>query len=136
MPALKFSLMVSLCLMAVSAFAQDLPELAFEKYTLDNGLEVILHQDSTIPMVSVNVWYHVGSKNEKPGRTGCHDCVIAVDISFHGTVGVGVDAILNLQVLDAGDPADHGATLSVHQAARRGNGKRMGKAQKDGRICE
>jgi len=70
MPALKFFLMVSLCLMAVTAFAQDLPELAFEKYTLDNGLEVILHRDATIPMVSVNLWYHVGSKNEKPGRTG------------------------------------------------------------------
>ncbi len=44
--------------------------IPFEKYELSNGLDVILHEDHSIPMVSVNVWYHVGSKNEKPGRTG------------------------------------------------------------------
>ncbi len=50
--------------------AQDLPRLEFEKFVLANGLEVILHEDHAIPVVAVNVWYHVGSKNEKPGRTG------------------------------------------------------------------
>ena len=50
--------------------AQDLPELKFEKYELPNGLDVILHEDHTIPVVAVNVMYHVGSKNEVPGRTG------------------------------------------------------------------
>ena len=50
--------------------AGDLPKLEYEKYVLDNGLQVILHEDHTIPMVGVNVWYHVGSKNELPGRTG------------------------------------------------------------------
>jgi len=50
--------------------AADLPEIAFEHYTLDNGLDVILHQDRTLPIVAVNIWYHVGSKNEWPGRTG------------------------------------------------------------------
>ena len=49
---------------------EKLPEIAFEKYQLPNGLEVILHVDRAIPMVTVNVWYHVGSKNEKKGRTG------------------------------------------------------------------
>ena len=44
--------------------------IPFEKFELSNGLDVILHEDHSIPMVSVNVWYHVGSKNEKPGRTG------------------------------------------------------------------
>jgi zinc protease len=39
-------------------------------FTLPNGLNVILHEDHTVPVVSVNVWYHVGSANEKPGRTG------------------------------------------------------------------
>ncbi|HCR48282.1 MAG TPA: pitrilysin family protein [Rhodothermales bacterium] len=39
-------------------------------YTLDNGLTVILHEDRTVPMVTVNVWYHVGSSYEKPKRTG------------------------------------------------------------------
>lgn len=54
----------------VAAVAGDLPELKFEKYELPNGLDVILHEDHSIPLVSVNIWYHVGSKNEKPGRTG------------------------------------------------------------------
>ena len=39
-------------------------------FTLPNGLTVILHEDHSVPLVSVNVWYHVGSANEKPGRTG------------------------------------------------------------------
>ncbi len=56
-------------LVSVSA-AGDLPDLKFEKYELPNGLDVILHVDHSIPMASVNVWYHVGSKNEKAGRTG------------------------------------------------------------------
>src|SRR5688572_22553586 len=43
-------------------------QLAFEKYTLANGLEVILHRDSSLPRVAVNVWYHVGPANEPPGR--------------------------------------------------------------------
>lgn len=44
--------------------------ISFEKFTLSNGLDVILHQDRTLPLVSVNVWYHVGSKDEEPGKTG------------------------------------------------------------------
>lgn len=44
--------------------------IAFEKYTLSNGLDVILHEDHSTPVVAVNVWYHVGSQNEAPGRTG------------------------------------------------------------------
>ncbi len=44
--------------------------ISFEKLTLPNGLQVILHQDRSHPLVSVNVWYHVGSKDEAPGRTG------------------------------------------------------------------
>ena len=44
--------------------------IAYEKVTLSNGLDVILHEDHSIPLAAVNVWYHVGSKNEVPGRTG------------------------------------------------------------------
>jgi zinc protease len=44
--------------------------IPFEKHTLDNGLDVILHEDRDCPIVAVNVWYHVGSKNERPGHTG------------------------------------------------------------------
>ena len=44
--------------------------ISFEKVTLSNGLDVILHEDHSIPLVAVNVWYHVGSKDEEVGRTG------------------------------------------------------------------
>jgi zinc protease len=53
-----------------AAAAADVPQLAFEKFTLPNGLEVILSQDRRLPLVSVNLWYHVGPANEEPGRTG------------------------------------------------------------------
>ncbi len=46
------------------------PHIEFEKITLPNGLQLILHQDKKLPMVHVNQWYHVGSKNERRGRTG------------------------------------------------------------------
>ncbi|MDX1478244.1 MAG: pitrilysin family protein [Saprospiraceae bacterium] len=45
-------------------------QIEFEEYTLDNGLHVILHQDKSTPIVAISVMYHVGSKNEKPDRTG------------------------------------------------------------------
>jgi zinc protease len=48
----------------------DVPRLQFEKYTLPNGLEVILSQKRGLPMVAVNLWYHVGPSNEDKGRTG------------------------------------------------------------------
>ena len=44
--------------------------VAYEKETLGNGLDVIVHEDHGCPIVAVNLWYHVGSKDEKPGRTG------------------------------------------------------------------
>src|SRR5438876_5931403 len=53
-----------------TAAAETLPRLTFEKYTLPNGLDVILSEDKRLPMVSVNLWYHVGPANEEPGRTG------------------------------------------------------------------
>lgn len=46
------------------------PEIPYKKYVLKNGLTLIVHEDHKAPIVAVNVWYHVGSKNEKPGRTG------------------------------------------------------------------
>jgi hypothetical protein len=50
--------------------APAMVSISFERVTLSNGLDVILHQSHTIPLVAVNVWYHVGSKDEAPGRTG------------------------------------------------------------------
>jgi zinc protease len=54
-------------LAAADSAALDIP---YEKFVLDNGLTLIVHEDHKAPIVAVNVWYHVGSKNEKPGRTG------------------------------------------------------------------
>src|SRR5437899_2082361 len=48
----------------------EVPQLKFEKYKLENGLDVILSEDHRLPLVAVNLWYHVGPANELPGRTG------------------------------------------------------------------
>ncbi len=45
-------------------------DIPYKKYVLDNGLTLIVHEDHKAPIVAVNIWYHVGSKNEKPGKTG------------------------------------------------------------------
>ncbi|HEY7057558.1 MAG TPA: insulinase family protein, partial [Vicinamibacterales bacterium] len=45
-------------------------DVPYTQFTLPNGLHVILHEDHTVPLLTVNVWYHVGSAREKPGRTG------------------------------------------------------------------
>jgi zinc protease len=44
--------------------------IPFVRHTLENGLDVLLHEDHACPIVAVNIWYHVGSKNERPGHTG------------------------------------------------------------------
>ena len=53
-----------------SASATGKLRVAYTDFTLPNGLHVILHRDASVPTVAVNVWYHVGSGSEKPGRTG------------------------------------------------------------------
>ncbi|HKQ73844.1 MAG TPA: pitrilysin family protein [Blastocatellia bacterium] len=67
-------LLLVLTMLAVPAvtFGQQIapPKIPHEKYTLSNGLTVILHEDHATPIVAVNLWYHVGSKNERRGRTG------------------------------------------------------------------
>ena len=79
-------LLIAVLLYAVPAIAQPAPpgpagetasakagpklEVPFTQFTLPSGLHVILHEDHTVPLVTVNVWYHVGSAREKPGRTG------------------------------------------------------------------
>ena len=47
-----------------------IPDIQYEKFVLDNGLTVVVHEDRKVPMVAVNIWYHVGSKNENVGKTG------------------------------------------------------------------
>ena len=54
---------------SAQAQAQDI-DIPYQKFVLDNGLTLIVHEDHKAPIVAVNLWYHVGSKNEKPGKTG------------------------------------------------------------------
>lgn len=62
-------LCISACAMLLSALGIA-QEVEFTEYTLDNGLDVILHQDNSAPVVTTSVMYHVGAKNEDPERTG------------------------------------------------------------------
>ena len=57
---------------AKSASTPDIPipDVKYTKFTLKNGLTVLVHEDHKTPVVAINTWYHVGSKNEKPGKTG------------------------------------------------------------------
>lgn len=65
--SLVFLLMV---LSATINFGQDRKKIEFVEYDLPNGLHVILHEDHSTPIVAVTIMYHVGSKNEREGRTG------------------------------------------------------------------
>ncbi|MFW6093651.1 MAG: M16 family metallopeptidase [Pseudomonadota bacterium] len=62
--------LVGAALMFSMAPDAAVPEIPYETFTLDNGLTVVVHEDEKAPIVAVNVWYHVGSKNEPEGRTG------------------------------------------------------------------
>jgi zinc protease len=68
--ALVLTALASSSAQTPQAAVADVPRLEFEKYTLPNGLEVILSRKTGLPMVAVNLWYHVGPANEDPGRTG------------------------------------------------------------------
>ena len=68
---MKRAVFVALLVAGVSsAAAQTTLQVPYTYFTLPNGLNVILHEDHSVPLVTVNVWYHVGSANERPGRTG------------------------------------------------------------------
>jgi zinc protease len=86
--------------------AQDVPRIAFEKYTLPNGLEVILHEDHSVPLVAVNTFYKVGSADEKPGRTGFAH--LFEHIMFMGSENVPVGAFD--QMLEAAGASNNGST--------------------------
>ncbi len=89
-------LFLALCLVAPRLAADDAPAktIPFEKYQLQNGLEVILHRDTSLPMVAVNIWYHVGPANEPKGRSGFAH--LFEHLMFEGSrhVGKRFDALL------------------------------------------
>ncbi|MEZ6084830.1 MAG: pitrilysin family protein [Phycisphaerae bacterium] len=65
------SLVASACLvLALTALPARAQNVAYEKYVLDNGMTVILHEDHSLPAACINLWYRVGSKDEAVGRSG------------------------------------------------------------------
>ena len=71
MPLNRLACGLAAALVVAPAIAYQPPiDIPYAQFQLDNGLTVIVHEDHKAPIVAVNLWYHVGSKNEKPGRTG------------------------------------------------------------------
>jgi zinc protease len=105
-------LLVSIGYLVVSAVlaqpspAQAVPKIKFEKYTLPNGLEVILHEDHSTPIVAVDTWYHVGSGDEQVGRTGFAH--LFEHIMFMGSQHVAVGQFD--QLLEAAGANNNGST--------------------------
>ena len=67
----RMTAVLFLLLVAIPVVAQSPPlQVPYRQFRLNNGLTVIMHQDKSVPIVATNVWYHVGSANERPGRTG------------------------------------------------------------------
>jgi zinc protease len=65
-----FFVLAACTLPSTKIATNDIPVIPFEKYTLPNGLDVVLVEDHRLPVVAVNIWYHVGPAHEEPGRTG------------------------------------------------------------------
>src|ERR1700684_304738 len=84
-----------------------LPELKFETFTLPNGLKVITHEDHRLPLVAVDLWYHVGPLNERPGRTGFAH--LFEHMMFEGSEHVGEKAHIKI-VQAAGATSVNGTT--------------------------
>src|SRR3984885_3443742 len=84
------------------------PEIGYEKYKLGNGLEVLLHEDHKLPIVSVDIWYHVGPVKERAGRTGFAH--LFEHMMFEGSKHVGEKA--HIKYLEAAGATDINGTTS------------------------
>jgi zinc protease len=82
--------------------------IPYTQFALANGLNVIVHRDTSLPVASVNVWYHVGSRNEKPGRTGFAH--LFEHIMFEGSAHVPEGDFDNL--LEAAGGVNNGSTAN------------------------
>jgi len=87
---LAFSLSMLLAAGSSLAAQQSSISVPYEQFTLPNGLNVILHEDHTTPMVAVNIWYHVGSARESLGRTGFAHLFEHIMFEGSGHVGEGM----------------------------------------------
>ncbi len=86
--------------LAQETASADVP-IPFTRYVLDNGLTLLVHEDHKAPIVAVNVWYHVGSKNEKIGKTGFAH--LFEHLMFNGSENVDTDYFEVLEPLGATD---------------------------------
>ncbi|MEM1258338.1 MAG: pitrilysin family protein [Bacteroidota bacterium] len=82
-------------------FKADDIEIPYKKYTLQNGLTLLVHEDHKAPIVAVNVWYHVGSKNEKPGKSGFAH--LFEHLMFNGSENFNTDYFQALERIGATD---------------------------------
>jgi len=106
-----FSFILSVFVLSTSTFGAApvahkppvLPEIdiAYQKFVLPNGLTLIVHEDHKAPIVAVNVWYHVGSKNERPGKTGFAH--LFEHLMFNGSENFNEDYFQALERLGATD---------------------------------
>ena len=95
---LSFALLLPL--VGLKMFGQEI-DIPFKKFVLDNGLTLIVHEDHKAPIVAVNVWYHVGSKNEKPGKTGFAH--LFEHLMFNGSENFNDDYFIPLEKVGATD---------------------------------
>jgi zinc protease len=93
---------------AESASPMTAPEIKYERYKLSNGLEVILHEDHKLPIVAVDLWYHVGPVKERAGRTGFAH--LFEHMMFEGSKHVGEKA--HFKYLEAASATDINGTTS------------------------
>ncbi len=106
---MKRLLVLPLILLGLFSFAQgDYPtydpntiDVPFKKYTLPNGLRLIVHEDHKAPIVAVNIWYHVGSKNEKLGKSGFAH--LFEHLMFNGSENYNTDYFQALEAIGASD---------------------------------
>jgi len=82
-------------------FRADDIEIPYKKYTLKNGLTLLVHEDHKAPIAAVNVWYHVGSKNEKPGKSGFAH--LFEHLMFNGSENYNTDYFQALESIGATD---------------------------------
>ena len=92
---------VLISLLVAPAICADEALIPYELFVLDNGLTLIVHEDHKAPVVSVNIWYHVGSKNEQPGQTGFAH--LFEHLMFQGSENFDGEYIESLQQIGATD---------------------------------
>lgn len=94
-------LLCAFALASSAANAQEIPDIPYTRFRLQNGLTVVVHEDHKAPIAAVNLWYHVGSKDERPGRTGFAH--LFEHLMFQPTQRMPNDFIKTLEALGATD---------------------------------